>query len=189
MSTEGPVYVEVSQAKFTLSLVAGWNFVTVPRIGWGYMASTLGLQYGDIVAGWNSATQTYDKNYVVGVSLPFKNFAISPNTGYWIMAGGARSLNLYGGIPTEPQYKEITLPASGGWVIVGFNTLRADMHAKDLPGNYTGGGSVSQVVSYNPVTKQYKTYNPLLPFTDFVLVPGQAYWLLCTLTGTLSYTP
>jgi hypothetical protein len=74
-------------------------------------------------------------------------------------------------------------------VIVGFNTLRADMHAKDLPGNYTGGGSISQVVSYNPVTKLYKTYNPLLPFTDYVLAPGQAYWLLCTLTGTLSYTP
>jgi hypothetical protein len=174
---------------FQLSLVAGWNLVTVPPIGYGYKASTLGLVKNDIVVGWNSATQIYDKNYVVGVSLPFKDFNIEANTGYWIYVSSPETLTLQGTYPTVQQSKVVTVPASGGWVIVGFNTERTDMRAKDLPGNYTGVGKISQVVSYNPVTKLYKTYNPLLPFTDYALAPGQGYWLMVTGSGTLTYMP
>jgi hypothetical protein len=71
---------------------------------------------------------------------------------------------------------------------VGFNTLRTDMRASDVVANYTGAGAVTQVVSYNAATGAYKTYNPLLPFTNFFLAAGQAYWIMVNETGTLSYT-
>jgi hypothetical protein len=188
--TPDPLIIDVAQAEYTLSLVTGWNFVTVPRVGWGYMASTLGLNTNDIVAGWNPSSQTYDKTYVVNVSLPFKDFPIAQSTGYWIYTNGPRILHLYGALPTEEQFRELTVPGPGSWAIVGFNTVRADMKASDIVANYTSvsGGVVSQGVSYNTVTGQYKTYNPLLPFTNFFLASGQAYWIMVNATGTLSYT-
>ena len=186
--TPDPLFIDVAQAEYVLNLVTGWNFVSVPRIGWGYMASSLGLVTNDIVSGFNPTTQTYDKNYVIGVSLPFKDFAIAPNTGYWIMAAAPRTLHLYGAVPTEEQYREITVPGPGSWAIVGFNMLRTDMKASDVVANYTGG-SITQVVMYTPGVG-YKTFNPLLPFiNNFYIAPAQAYWVLVTASGTLSYTP
>jgi hypothetical protein len=171
-----------------INLVPGWNLVSVPLIGHGYNSSTLGLLTGDIVAGWNPATQTYDKIYVVGVSLPFKDFAIEANTGYWIMATASETLNLPGTIPTGTQARAIVVPGPGSWAIMGVNSYRTDMHASDLVVNYSSG-SVTQVASYNTATGAYKTYNPLLPFTDFLLVPGLAYWIMVTGSGTLTYLP
>ena len=190
---EGRAYVFYGVAttppplEFNLTLVSGWNFVTVPLVGYGYMASTLGLRTNDIVSGFNPATQTYDKNYVVGVSLPFKDFNIEPSTGYWVLATATETLNLQGSIPMGTQSRTITVPATGSWAIVGLNTLRTDMRASDVVANYTGG-SITQVVMYTPGVG-YKTFNPLLPFTDFVLVPGQAYWIFVTASGVLNYVP
>jgi hypothetical protein len=179
-------WVQIKDA--TVALVQGWNFVCVPCVGYGYKASTLGLRTNDIVAGWNPATQAYDKTYVVNVSLPFKDFNIEANTGYWILATAPETLNLIGSFPGGTQSRSITVPGAGSWAVVGFNTLRTDMKASDIVANYTGG-SVTQVVSYNATTGQYKTYNPLLPFTNYYLAPGQAYWIMVTATGTLAYSP
>jgi hypothetical protein len=172
---------------FQMTLVAGWNLVSVPVTSTLYRASTLGLKTNDIVAGWNPSSQTYDKTYIVGVSLPFKDFNIEPNTGYWIMATQVEPLTLSGTPPSGAQSRLITVPGPGSWAIVGINTLRIDMKASDLVVNYTGGFAISQVVSYNAATGQYKTYNPMLPFTNYYLVPGQGYWIMVTGSGTLNY--
>ena len=183
-----PISIEVSDASFYLELIPGWNFVTIPPVGWGYMTSTLGLATGDIVASWNPATQSYNQVYVVGVSPPFKDFAIAESTGYWIHAVGSETLALQGTIPAAPQSRTITVPATGGWAIIGFNSLRTDLDASDVPAMYTGG-SVTQVVAYDQPMHVYKVYNVLLPFTDFSLIPGNAYWIFVTASGTLTYDP
>jgi hypothetical protein len=49
---------------------------------------------------------------------------------------------------------------------------------------------VQTIASYNPVTKTYKSYivgGP--PPTNYALVPGQAYWVYATGSGTLTYNP
>jgi hypothetical protein len=181
-------YPVVGPLLFDLPLAAGWNLVSIPYVGNDYMASMLGLRTGDIVAGWDPATQTYDEVYVVGVSPSFKDFYIEPNTGYWIKATMPEILQLHGSIPSVTQSRSITVPGPGSWAIVGFNSLRTDMSAHDVVANYTGG-SVSQVVAYNATSMTYSTYNPLLPFTDFLLIPGQAYWILVTASGVLTYLP
>ena len=182
-------FVVVASGGFVLSLLPGWNLVTVPPVGYGYMANTLpGLQTNDAIYGFSNATQSYDKFYVKNVSPLSKNFAIEPNTGYWILAGGARTLNLQGSMPTGPQSRVITVPGPGAWAIIGFNSLSTTMHANQVPSMYSPG-AVSQVVFYNATLGQFKTYNPLAPSTDFVLIPGQGYWILVTGSGTLTYTP
>jgi len=182
--TEGPIIMDVSQAFFTLNLVSGWNFVSVPRVGWGYMASTLGLLDGDIVAGWEP-NEGYNQNFVVG--FPLGDFAINGSTGYWIYAGVAETLDLFGAVPTSLQIRTIDVPSGGGWAIVGFNSLDATRHASDIPAMYSGG--VDQVASYDPVTGDYISYVVGFPLNDFALVPGQAYWCYFFADGVLSYAP
>jgi len=122
-------------------------------------------------------------------SIKFVCFSIVAITVFtFAMATTAETLDLNGTVPTETQSRTITVPANGGWVVIAFDSLRTDIHAKDIPTMYSGG-NVTQVVGYDEATGTYKTYNPLLPFTDFLLVPGHAYWILVTASGTLTYQP
>ena len=178
-------YIHVNLT-FSLHLLAGWNFVTVPLVGHGYMASTLGLVGGDQVVGWNPETG-YDQNYVVG--FPIGDFAISENTGYWISSGTARTIELVGDLPTTTQARTITVLAGGGWVIVGFNSMNVTRHASDIPGMYDVVGGINQVATYDTASGDYISYVVGFPLNDFELVPGQAYWCSCTASGVLSYAP
>jgi hypothetical protein len=174
----------VHVAAFELSLIQGWNLVTVPPTGFGYRTNNLGLRSGDTVASFDSVNRTY-KSYIVGT--PFGVFDILPSTGYWIYAGVNETLYLHGSIPTGTQTKTITVPVGGGWAIVGLNSLSTTMKASNLKASFTGG-TVSVIASYDPITRTYKSYVGSPP-SDFYLVPGQAYWMYVTASGTLSYSP
>ena len=170
---------------FDYVLAPGWNMVSIPLVGAGYKASTLpGLQLDDVVAGWNGSA--YNQNYIIGRSPARNDFAIAESTGYWIYAGGARTLNLLGSVPTGTQTKTVTVPTEGGWSLVGFVGLNMTRHASDIKTMYTGG-TVTTVAWFNPATGLYLTYIGT-PRTDFLMSPGMGLWIYVTLSGTLSYT-
>ena len=171
---------------FTVNLVAGWNFVSVPPVGYGYTAGMLGGVV-DQVATWDPVA----KVYTIWWSLfPEENdFAIEGSTGYWVLATAPGTLTLLGDIPTTPQTRAITVPSGGGWAIVGFNSFNTGWTASDIVDMYTGG-VVDEVATWNPVAKGYTIWWSLFPEeNDFPLVPGQAYWVLFTASGELTYTP
>jgi hypothetical protein len=174
---------------FDLTLVKGWNFVCVPLVGWGYKASTLGLRTGDAIMGWNPTTQSYDRNYIVGVSPPTADFTINPSEGYWIYTTAAETIKLNGMVPNTTQTRSIALPKGGGCAAIGFESLRTDMRASDVVAMYSVPDGVVMVAGLDTATGTYKAYYRGLPMTDFALVPGQAYWLWCSEGGVLSYTP
>ena len=174
------------QVEFELNLVAGWNMVSLPLVGYGYKASTLpGLLLDDVVSGWNGTA--YDQNYIIGRSPIRNDFAISESTGYWIYAGGARVLSILGSVPTGTQTKTVTVPDVGGWMMIGFSGLNMTRHASDINGMYTGG-AVTTVAWYNPTTGLYQVYIGT-PRTDFLLSPGQGLWIYCSASGVLTYDP
>jgi hypothetical protein len=173
---------------FTLNLIKGWNLVTVPLVGFGYKASTLGLVKNDVVASYNPTTRTYDKNFIVGVSPIPLDFAIAANTGYWIYAGLNETLYLKGALATGPQSKTITFSGAHGWAIIGFNSLNTTRKASNIPAMFSGS-TISTVATYNPATKTYKSYIVGVPPTDFALSPGQAYWVYCNGNCTMTYNP
>ena len=181
------VYSSAGEIPFTIDLVTGWNFVSLPRVGYGYRASTLGLMSGDTVTQWNSTTQRY-QNYIIG--FPVNDFAILPNTGYWInVPSGMRTLTVFGSVPTSTQQKSITVPSGGGWATVGFAVSDLTRHAKDVPGMYSVPGGITTVSTYNPMTQMYTTWVSVIPdMNNFALVPGQAYWIMCRASGVLTYT-
>ena len=185
--TAGPEIISVSQAESVIDLVAGWNFISVPRVGWGYMASTLGLVTGDTVVRYNTASGNYDLTYDVGYSGSESDFALNPSTGYWIYAAAPRTLVLYGNISTTMETRSITVPGGGGWVTVGLASLGTSRHAGDIPPMYSGG-SVTTVVAY--VSGTYLTWDDIEPtYNNFSLVPGASYWIWCTSSGVLAYVP
>jgi hypothetical protein len=178
-----PMFVMNVVKSHTLNLVQGWNLVTAPYVDYGYRASTLGLTSGDQVVSWDPATKTY-KTYIVG--LPLNDFAIMPSTGYWIFAAAAKSIKVVGDLShTSPVTRSITIPAGGGWAIVGLNSMNTTWKASNLAAMYSGG--ITNVVRWNPASQTYTTYVVGLPLNNFALVPGAAYWVYCSNSGTLSY--
>ncbi len=176
-----------SPPSFTLILEQGWNLVTVPLVGNGYTANSLGLVLDDVVSGFNSSTGLYDRTYTVGRSPARFNFSIEESTAYWIYSGGPKTLTLYGSVPTTTMTKTVTVPVGGGWALVGYESLNLTRKASDMKGNYTGG-TVTTVAVQNRTTGLYDTYAGYWR-TDFVLKPGQGIWIYCTASGVLTYNP
>ena len=190
-NTSSAMAFTVTQLTFTRNLVTGWNFVSVPRIGFGYKASTLGLMAGDTVSRWNTLTKTYT-SHIVG--FPGNDFNILAGVGYWInVPSGTRTLILQGTIPQTTQYTTILVPTgppAGGWAMIGFSSLKTTWHAADVPAMYNIADSITTVARWNPATKSYTSWVSLFPTSNnFLLVPGQAYWILCGSSGVLAYDP
>jgi hypothetical protein len=170
---------------YTLNLVTGWNLITIILQGGTYDASTLGLSFGDGVVGWNPATQVYDQSYLVG--FPSVDFTLQPTVGYWIYAGGARSLSLTGAVPLARQSLDVPL-ASAGWAALGMSSLNTSRHASDIVKNCSIG-SVSGVAMWDAAAQGYITYMPMFPSVDFALVPGQGYWIFASGAVSFAYDP
>jgi parallel beta-helix repeat protein len=178
-------------AHFNLHLVPGWNFVSIPLVGFQYDASALGLMSGDEVAGWNSSLQTYDQDYIVGLSPSSADFALNESTGYWIYANAYEDISLLmGNIPTSTQSRAIDVPSGGGWVAIGFSSYDA-RSASEIASLVTGA-NVLVVSKWDAATQEYIDY--VVGFSDsaydFVLSPGEACWIWVDGSGgVLTYTP
>lgn len=171
---------------FRLDLAVGWNLVSLPMVKTvAYKASTLGLGSGDQVVQWNSETMLY-KTYIVG--MPLNDFTIDPSAGYWIYAASAKALTLYGEVPTLQQMKSVVVPASGGWALVGMCSMNTGWRAANLATMYSGA-SMTNVVRWTAATQSYTTYIVGMPLNNFLLVPGQGYWVYVDGSGMLTYSP
>ena len=185
-TTTGSKTITATDSLFSLDVKTTLS-VTVPLVGYGYMASSLGLATDDVVSGFNSSSGQYDKTYTVGRSPARFNFSIEESTAYWIYAGVAKTLRLYGSVPTTTMTKTVTVPVSGGWALVGYESLNLTRKASDMKGNYTGG-TLTTVAAQNLTSGLYDTYTGYWR-TDFVLKPGQGLWIYVTASGVLSYNP
>jgi ABC-type transport system substrate-binding protein len=168
------------KSEFEMNLITGWNLVTVPLVDHSYRASTLGLSVGDVVAGYNPSTKSYDKMYYVGISPSIYDFDIEPCLGYWVSVASSKTLTLSGYQASGMVYTFVNVPAGGGWAILGVPSLDTGLMASDVAAMYEG--DISAVAAFNAVTKTYQTYYPAIPPTDFVVAPGSGMWLMC-LTG------
>jgi hypothetical protein len=174
---------------FGMSLLKGWNLISIPSDGFIYKASNLGLKTGDVVASWNSTLQKYDKVFIVGLSPPPADFELSPSTGYWVNTVGSERIKLNGAIPSAVQSNRISVPSAGGWTLIGFESLNVTRYASDIPKMHNVTGGISVVSRYNAATVSYDIYLSGAPMTDFTLAPGEAYYCWCTVSGTLTYLP
>ena len=181
--------VQTNWSVFNLTLGAGWNFVSLPLTGYGYTAGTLGLNHGDAVFRVNPGPGILYSAYYVGISPPPMDFPIEPSCGYFIWTNVAKTLTIYGEVPTMLQQRNITVPAGGGWAAIGFVGF-THRHASNVPALYSGGLISTVVRVYKPdYIIMWQTYIVGVPMTDFALVPGSAYWIYVTGSGTLSYMP
>jgi hypothetical protein len=174
---------------FGLSLLTGWNFISIPSDVTGIRASTLGLKTGDIVSRWNSTTQSFASSYIVGVSPSLFDFPIDSSTGYWVYTAGHERVNLKGAVPASKQDKQISVPAHGGWVILGFESLNTTRSASDIGKMLSVPGNVHIVSGFDVASGSSVVYVSGVPATDFTLSPGEGYWCYVIQSCTLSYMP
>ena len=172
-----------------IPLMDGWNLISIPADVTGLRASTLGLRNGDIVSSWNSTSQSFSEFYVVGLSPSMLDFELTPSNGYWIYTAAHETVKLKSSVPHMPQSKHLNVPHGGGWTMIGFESFNTTRSASDIPLMTDVIDSVTIVAGYDPSSGSYLYYTPGLPFTDFVLVPGQAYWCWLTTSSTLTYSP
>lgn len=182
-----PMTFTVNKATFSLVLVAGWNFVSVPLTSTGYKASTLGLSTGDVVARWSPSAQVYDKTFNVGISPPLFDFTIDDSTGYWIYAASPKTLSLQGDLASTTMFKSITVPSTGGWATIGFCSMNATRHAEDVAGMYNIVGGILTIAKYTAGV--YVTHNMGLPINNFLLAAGAGYWIWVNASGVVAYDP
>ena len=185
--------IPVMVGPFSLPLAVGWNFVGIPIVA-AYKASTIGLATGDVIVGWNPATQSYNQNYIKGISPPIADFVIAPHRGYWIWVAVAKTLSLTGNIPTTTQAFSFTVPSTGGWVTLGFNSMKTTWKAADIVTMYSGPPSTNITLVARYTGTGYVTYIKGTPLNNFALAPGQGYWCWVegggsTATRTVTYTP
>ena len=185
-------YPRTWASNWTLHLLPGWNFISVPLVDFTYNASTLGLATGDMVCSWDSLAKVYSI-YIVGISPSAYDFEIEPGAGYFIRAVSEKNLTLLGDHPDKYSSYSFSLdvPAGGGWVDVGWTSFDTSRHASDLA-SYVTGTNAKLVCKYNATAKQYMIYVVGLspPAYDFNILPGDAMWVwVGAAGGTLTYSP
>jgi len=177
---------------FTIDLMAGWNTISMPLLNDTVTASSLNLELNSIVVAWNSTTQRYDDEYVVGVSSLSYDFTLIPSHSYLIWAPFDHSMTLYGCSPLAYSEYSISLdvPEAGGWACLGFSTLTSTLHASDIASKVLGG-KVLFVSRWNSTSKLYEDYVVgVSPSSyDFAIMPGEGYWIWLDESGVLEYTP
>lgn len=178
---------------YTMHLLPGWNFVSVPLADIYYYASTLGLPTGSVVCLWDSASQSYLKVYVVGMTPPSEDFRILSGYGYFVYVAAVQDLVLPGNHPDKYASYSIALDVPspiGGWVSVGWISTDTTKHASDIA-SYVSGAQAKFICKYDPVSHSYLSYVVGLspPTYDFQVLPGDAMWIWVTPGGTLTYTP
>jgi parallel beta-helix repeat protein len=187
-----PLTNDLWACNYTLHLLHGWNFVSIPLADFVYRASTLGLAPGDVMCKWDSSSQKYSHSYIVGGPPP-TDFEIGLGVGYWIYSAVEKNLTLLGYSPGKYSSYSFGLdvPSGGGWVCIGLTSLDEFRHASDIA-SYVSGAHAKFLCKYNATSDQYMSYvfgfSP--PAFDFNVVPGDAMWMWVDAPGgTLSYSP
>ena len=94
-------FIPVSGAVYTISIVAGWNMVSIPVIPADANVNTI---FGDEIT---PPVYEYDAGYSAVTSL-------EPKKGYWVLANSPADIVITGTAPTNP---EVTLYP--GWNLIG----------------------------------------------------------------------
>lgn len=187
-----PCVVTVSFGEdYNLTIVPGWNLVSIPVLGVALNASALGLVNGENISMLDTSAQNYTE-YKQGTSPPSSDFIVMTGLGYWIYAETTKQITVSGIKPlsTMPQTLSISVPASGGWALVGWTSMNNTRHASDLA-SYITGAFVKIVSKWDTAGQLYKDYvvgvDPASD--DFTLTPGEGYMVWVDSPCTLTYNP
>jgi hypothetical protein len=172
------VVITGTQTAAVTTFNAGWNLIALPlNPATSYTAESLGrainAQGGTatIVQRWDgSGWQTHQ------VGLPFGDFAIALNEGYFVRANGLSNWTLVG-YSLQPQ--AIALHAGWNLIAVPSGDYTAESLGRDINGQ---GGSATIVQHWDG--SGWQTHQVGLPFGDFPIVVGQGYFVRCNSAST-----
>jgi len=160
--------------KFNISLLPGWNLITVPvYTSWNASDIANNITSCNSLSNWDAINQTYN-TYIVGI--PESDFSLENGSGYFVDVDDACVLNTSG-----ERISSVNISLEIGWNLIGwyhnYNTT-----ASSLAENISGCNSVS---SWDATAQTYNTHIAGVPESDFMISRGmgmfvdvdqQSYW-------------
>jgi hypothetical protein len=157
----------------------------------------------DAISRWDAASQTYDKNYLVGDPIG-ESFVLDPGYGYWvhIVGGAANGIQLKGDPATGGAFA-----MDAGWNIMGWvNNTVIDAPFNDrylysvscqpVRGNtITAWDEVAQTYHATPYIRNFFDDDPArtaggppdAPGWTWDIEPGHGYWVYVNGASTQTY--
>jgi hypothetical protein len=166
---------------YSISLVSGWNVISVPRtLADGH--NTAGDVFNGIDTGGHS-TLEYDGATQTWITVT-NSTIIRPLDGIFIYSVETPTIQLY--FKNDPRQRLPIKPVFQGWNLIGFS----DIYPKTAHDTLISIDSIwTQVMGYNAATQSYETqiiHGGSGDYSDTRLMnPGKGYWLYTTGSGTL----
>ena len=163
-----------AQSANTISLVQGWNLVSLPlQPPSTAITSVLSGIKGAYEVVWAYPSQTwkvYDPNDAAGSTLA----TMQAGMGYWIKMTSAKTLSVSG---TTPSPSSISL--SSGWNLVGYNGLSCAAPSTSSTGLSALGTNLQVLWGYPSPSQGWEFYDPANSSsrTLLLLCPGAGYWI------------
>ena len=153
----------------TLDLSNGWNLITIP-VDSGHTAESLGQSIPgcSVVVRFDAANQTFS-THVVGI--PWDNFQIENGDGYQVYVTGDTQFTV-NGYPIE----NISIPICTGWNMIGW-FQDYDISAESLGENIDG---CTVICKFNAETQTYTTHVVGIPYNNFQITAGMAFFIYTT---------
>jgi hypothetical protein len=160
------VVVNESCVSVDVSLLPGWNLITVPvRTSW-WASDLAGNVVGcGSVSGWDAVNQTYE-TFIVGV--PESDFVIEEGCGYFVDVSVGSVCTMVG-LPVV----NVSVPLSVGWNLLGWYH-EGNTTASGFAENISGCGSVSW---WNNSVQTYDTFIVGIPESDFGITRGMGLFV------------
>ena len=170
-----------AQSAATISLVQGWNLVSLPvQPSSTAIATVLSGIAGSYEVVWaypNQALKIYDPSDTAGSTLT----TMQPGNGYWIKMTSAKTLSVSGTAPPS----SVTLLS--GWNLVGYNGPSLTVSASS-EGLSALGTNLNVLWGYPSPSQGWQFYDPTNSGSSTLtqLCPGAGYWI--EVTGTPTWT-
>jgi hypothetical protein len=171
-SNPTPTPTEPPLQTFSLSLVPGWNMISLPvkpdNTNIGNVLSGLGTSY-TAIHSFDTASNSY-KTYVPGASNNTLS-VVAEGVGYWIYMREGATLTVQG----RAVKREINLLT--GWNQVGVPSMTPVSIEQAIA---SVSGKVSAIYAYDPGTNTYIGYVEGSSTGLQDLEPGRGYWVLAS---------
>lgn len=160
----------------SVSLVAGWNLITLPSQPVDNTGATTTINaesFGQavdatLVTKWDKASQQYI-SHVVGI--PLNNFDLIPGEGFFVNVPTVATF-AYSSSPIQPNY-----PPSLGWNLFGWTGI-TPITAETFGSSLAGTADI--VVIFNPQAQQYQSHVMGIPLNNFEISAGRGMFVHIT---------
>ena len=172
-------------AEYGISLVAGWNLISLPLVPANIAIGTIlywQIAAGDFTVVWSYQAGKWVNSVLTAGKLSGPLTKMQDGFGYWIYMTKSDTLFVVGNVISPPPATPPTYSLNVGWNLVGFKpqpSVQSETVTQYLF-SISGRYDVNNVWVYDNAAQSW-----IRATSSYPLQPGQAMWILTTSSATL----